>query len=69
MDTDAPRLYTPEQAARLLQVPASWLRKKAAAHAIAHTRIGRHLRFSTADLHALMLAGQHPPAEHPAEPS
>ncbi|MGW7074672.1 excisionase family DNA-binding protein [Streptomyces sp. NPDC054866] len=70
-DTEAstPRLYTPEQAARLLQVPASWLRKRAADHAIAHTRIGRHLRFSTADLHALVHAGQHPPAEPSTDPS
>ncbi|MFI6093511.1 excisionase family DNA-binding protein [Streptomyces sp. NPDC051218] len=68
-EASAPRLYTPEQAARLLQVPASWLRKRAADHAIAHTRIGRHLRFSTADLHALVHAGQHPPAAQPTDPS
>lgn len=67
LEDGAPRLYTPEQAARLLQIPASWLRKRAAAHTIAHTRIGRHLRFSTADLHALVQAGQHPPAEQHTE--
>lgn len=68
-EVGVPRLYTPEQAAQLLQVPASWLRKRAAADAIAHTRIGRHLRFSTADLRALVHAGQHPPALQPTDSS
>ncbi|MFF1691579.1 MULTISPECIES: helix-turn-helix domain-containing protein [unclassified Streptomyces] len=55
------RLFTAEQAARELQVPPSWLRKKAAAGAIPHTRIGRHLRFSTSDLRRLIAAGQRGP--------
>ncbi|MFB7715360.1 helix-turn-helix domain-containing protein [Streptomyces sp. NPDC056105] len=45
----------------MLQVPPSWLRKKAAAGAIPHTRIGRHLRFSAHDLHSLIDAGQRGP--------
>ncbi|MFC9669946.1 helix-turn-helix domain-containing protein [Streptomyces sp. NPDC056949] len=57
------QLFTAEQAASMLQVPPSWLRKKAAAGAISHTRIGRHLRFSTDDLHRLIDAGQCGPAE------
>jgi excisionase family DNA binding protein len=42
------QLYTAEQAAQLLQVSPSWLRRKATARAIACTFIGKHLRFSTA---------------------
>ncbi|MFG2656942.1 helix-turn-helix domain-containing protein [Streptomyces sp. NPDC048425] len=57
------RLFTAEQAARELQVPPSWLRKKAAAGAIPHTRIGRHLRFSTRDLRRLIAAGQRGPTD------
>jgi excisionase family DNA binding protein len=59
-------LHTPEQAAVLLQVPASWLRKKAAAHLVPHTRIGRHLRFSDADLTAIIHHGARPPSTHRA---
>ncbi|MEU5060110.1 MULTISPECIES: helix-turn-helix domain-containing protein [unclassified Streptomyces] len=55
------RLFTAEQAAQVLQVPPSWLRKKAAAGAIPHTRIGRHLRFSDRDLQRLIEAGQRGP--------
>ncbi|MFJ3993102.1 helix-turn-helix domain-containing protein [Streptomyces sp. NPDC090032] len=57
------RLFTAEQAAEVLQVPPSWLRKKAAAGAIPHTRIGRHLRFSAGDLQRLVAAGQRGPAD------
>ncbi|MFJ8955085.1 helix-turn-helix domain-containing protein [Streptomyces sp. NPDC102381] len=52
------RLFTADQAADLLQIPASWLRKKAAAGQIAHTRIGRHLRFCRADLEQLINNGR-----------
>ncbi|WP_211271017.1 helix-turn-helix domain-containing protein [Streptomyces yerevanensis] len=54
------RLYTPAQAAELLQVPESWLRKKAAAGTVQHTRIGRHMRFSHADLRLLIRLGHRP---------
>ncbi|MFD4644727.1 helix-turn-helix domain-containing protein [Streptomyces sp. NPDC058441] len=57
------RLFTAEQAAQVLQVPPSWLRKKAAAGAIPHTRIGRHLRFSDRDLQRLVEAGQRGPTD------
>ncbi|WP_406516490.1 helix-turn-helix domain-containing protein [Streptomyces sp. NBC_00134] len=57
------RLFTAEQAAQVLQVPPSWLRKKAAAGAIPHTRIGRHLRFSDRDLQRLVAAGQRGPTD------
>src|SRR5690348_14473764 len=43
-------LYTPAEAARRLRVRESWLRKKAAARLVPCTHLGRHLRFSPADL-------------------
>jgi excisionase family DNA binding protein len=49
-----PLLYTPAQAAQRLQVRESWLRKKAAAREVPCTFLGKHLRFSTADLAAIV---------------
>ncbi|MER8162154.1 MULTISPECIES: helix-turn-helix domain-containing protein [Streptomyces] len=57
-------LNTAEQAAALLQVPASWLRKKASADQIPYTKIGRHLRFSTDDLNAIIRDGARGPRRH-----
>jgi excisionase family DNA binding protein len=51
------RLYTADQAAALLQVPPSWLRKKATARAIPCTFVGKHLRFSADDLTTIIAAG------------
>ncbi|MFC7527523.1 helix-turn-helix domain-containing protein [Actinoplanes sp. GCM10030250] len=53
-------LYTAEQAAALLQISPWWLRRKATARQVPCTFIGRHLRFSTADLEHLIRAGAHP---------
>jgi excisionase family DNA binding protein len=53
-------LYTPAQAAQLLTVRESWLRRKAAARAVPCTLLGRHLRFSAADLRAITTAGARP---------
>lgn len=50
-------LRTPAQAAQLLAVPESWLRRKAAARTIPCTFLGKHLRFSPADLAAIATAG------------
>ena len=50
---DAQVLLTPEQAAALLQVRPSWLRRKAAARAIPCRYLGKHLRFTHADLTAI----------------
>lgn len=62
-DTDRQALlYTAEQAASLLQVSASWLRKKATARAIPCTFIGKHLRFSHADLVAIVADGHRSPS-------
>jgi excisionase family DNA binding protein len=54
-------LYTPEQAAELLGVKPSWLRRKAAARAVPCTFVGKHLRFSRTDLEAIMTAGKQIP--------
>ena len=50
-------LFTAEQAAVLLAVRASWLRRAAAEGAIASTYLGKHLRFSHADLLAIIATG------------
>lgn len=54
---NALQLYTAEQAAELLQVSPSWLRRKATARAIACTFVGKHLRFSADDLQSIIAAG------------
>jgi excisionase family DNA binding protein len=58
----APQLHTPTEAARILKVPESWLRKKAAARVIPCTFVGKHLRFSDGDITEIVQAG----ARHPA---
>src|SRR5688500_16003127 len=47
-------LYTPAEAAARLRVRESWLRRKVAARLIPSTFLGRHLRFSPADLAAIV---------------
>ncbi len=56
----SPLLYTPTDAADLLAVPESWLRRNAGRRKIPCTFIGKHLRFSTADLAAISAAGSQP---------
>lgn len=61
-------LFTAEQAAVLLAVRASWLRRAAAEGAIASTYLGKHLRFSHADLLAIIATGARgyrPTTPHP----
>jgi hypothetical protein len=55
-----PLLYTAEQAAALLQVRTSWLRRKAAARAVPCRLLGKHLRFSLADIHTIAEASAKP---------
>ncbi|WP_325052948.1 helix-turn-helix domain-containing protein [Actinomadura sp. WAC 06369] len=55
------RLYTPAEAAAILQVRESWLRKKASARAVPCTFIGKHLRFSEQDIEAIIAAGAKQP--------
>jgi excisionase family DNA binding protein len=56
------QLYTPAEAAEMLKVPESWLRKKAAARAVSCTFVGKHLRFSAADIEKIIKAGAREPA-------
>ena len=46
-------LYTPAEAATLLAVRESWLRRKAGRREIPRTFVGKHLRFSDADLRSI----------------
>jgi len=55
------QLHTPAEAAQILKVRESWLRNKAAARIIPCTFIGKHLRFSDADIAELMDAGERQP--------
>lgn len=48
-----PLLYTAEQAAVLLQVRPSWLRRKTAARAVPCRFLGKHLRFSRSDIETI----------------
>jgi excisionase family DNA binding protein len=59
-EADATLLYTPAEAAQLLKVRESWLRKKAAARTIPCTFLGKHLRFSPTDLTAIITGSAQP---------
>jgi excisionase family DNA binding protein len=61
---DGPLLYTPAEAAQLLKVRESWLRKKAAARQVPCTFLGKHLRFSATDLAAIVAAAAQPAVGH-----
>jgi excisionase family DNA binding protein len=54
---DGPLLYTPAQAAERLTIKESWLRRKAGLRQIPCTFLGKHLRFSDADLRAIVNRG------------
>jgi excisionase family DNA binding protein len=60
----SPLLYTPAQAAEMLAITESWLRRKAGLRLIPCTFVGKHLRFSGADLHAIVAAGNRPTGTH-----
>jgi excisionase family DNA binding protein len=47
-------LFTPQEAAERLRIRESWLRRRAAARQIPCTFLGKHLRFSAADLAAIV---------------
>ena len=53
-------LLTPAQAAGMLQVRESWLRRRAAERRVPCSFVGKHLRFSYADLEAIVAAGARP---------
>lgn len=54
----APRLYTTEQAAALLSISPSFLKRGATADALPHTRVGRFIRWSDEDLAEIVRRGQ-----------
>ncbi|WP_150236570.1 helix-turn-helix domain-containing protein [Nocardiopsis quinghaiensis] len=56
-----PEVFTPEEAAALLRVPESWLRKRASARQVPCTFIGKHLRFSSSDLEQIIRSGHRAP--------
>ncbi|GAA3862689.1 helix-turn-helix domain-containing protein [Saccharothrix violaceirubra] len=53
-------LHTPAQAAHLLAVRESWLRRMAGQQRIPCTLLGKHLRFSDKDLELIVLRGARP---------
>jgi excisionase family DNA binding protein len=53
-------LLTPAQAAEVLQVRESWLRRRAAERRVPCCFVGKHLRFSRADLEAIAADGARP---------
>lgn len=48
------RLLTIPEAARVLAVPESWLRERVRLRRVPHRRLGKHVRFSTADLEQIV---------------
>ncbi|MCY9782564.1 helix-turn-helix domain-containing protein [Nocardiopsis sp. EMB25] len=48
------RLLTIPQAARVLAVPESWLRERVRLRRVPHRRLGKHVRFSSADLELIV---------------
>jgi len=49
------------EAAVLLNVPESWLRKKVSARAVPFTLLGRHVRFTAEHLNQIVVAGEQRP--------
>ncbi|GAA3688739.1 hypothetical protein GCM10022267_89370 [Lentzea roselyniae] len=54
-------LFTAEQAASLLQVRPSWLRRRAAARVIPCRYVGKHLRFARQDIDEIAAASRRRP--------
>ncbi|MFD6949463.1 hypothetical protein A6A08_05010 [Nocardiopsis sp. TSRI0078] len=48
------RLLTIPEAARVLAVPESWLRERVRLRRVPHRRLGKHVRFSAADLEQIV---------------
>jgi excisionase family DNA binding protein len=59
---DSEQLLTTEQAAELLQVSASWLRKRTAAYAVPCVRLGRAVRFTRQNLADIVAANTRTPS-------
>lgn len=60
-----PSLLTVDEAAELLSVPASWLRKRVAERKVPCTRLGRHVRFTREQLQDVITASSQPVASAP----
>jgi len=56
-------LFTPAQAAQLLQVRESWLRRRAGQRRVPCTFLGKHLRFSPADINQIITEAARPAAD------
>lgn len=54
------RLLTIPEAARELNVPEAWLRKKVSAREVPFTRLGRHVRFTDDHLCRIIANGEQP---------
>ena len=52
------QLFTINEAAVLLHVPEGWLRKKVSALLVPHTRLGKHVRFTSEHLRKIIAAGE-----------
>ncbi len=48
------QLLTIPEAARVLAVPESWLRERVRLRRVPHRRLGKHVRFSAADLEQIV---------------
>ncbi|QUG99394.1 helix-turn-helix domain-containing protein [Saccharopolyspora erythraea] len=55
-------LYTPAEAARLLAIKESWLRRKASMRTIPCTFLGKHLRFSDENIREIVHISHSPAA-------
>jgi excisionase family DNA binding protein len=55
-----PLLLTVEEAAEVLSVPVTWLRKRVANQAVECTRLGRHVRFTHEQVAAIIDAATQP---------
>ncbi|WP_406690675.1 helix-turn-helix domain-containing protein [Saccharopolyspora sp. ID03-671] len=61
-------LFTPAEAAKILSVRESWLRRKAGNRAVPCTFLGKHLRFSTENLREIARQGSQEPCSRRGRP-
>jgi excisionase family DNA binding protein len=59
-------LFTIVEAAELLRVPEGWLRKRVSAHAVPHTRLGKHVRFTAEQLREITAKAELQPVSVPS---
>ncbi len=59
-------LLTVEQVAVELGVPASWIRRRVASRTVTCTRLGRHVRFTRAQVQAIVAVAEQPALAPPA---